>query len=163
MFRRILVPIDGSPTSNQGLEEAIALAKDQPARLCLLYVVDELMVAQGIDGTTYVPAGYVEGFMKALREDGRKLLAKAEKKVQQHRISVETKLVSTVGQRVVDLIVKQAKQWRADVIVLGTHGRRGLSRVLMGSDAEMVVREAPVPVLLVRSPQRKRKRPTGAS
>ena len=162
MFRRILVPIDGSPTSNQGLEEAIALAKDQPARLCLL-TSSRVMVAQGIDGTTYVPAGYVEGFMKALREDGRKLLAKTEKKVQQHRISVETKLVSAVGQKVADLIVKQAKQWRAHVIVLGTHGRRGLSRVLMGSDAEMVVREAPVPVLLVRSPQRKRKRPTGAS
>ena len=74
MFQRILVPIDGSPTSNRGLEEAMALAQDQPARLCLLYVVDELMVAQGIDGTTYVPAGYVEGFMKGLREDGRKVL-----------------------------------------------------------------------------------------
>ncbi len=51
----------------------------------------------------------------------------------------------------------QAKKWRADVIVLGTHGRRGLSRVVLGSDAEMVVREAPLPVLLVRSPLRPRK------
>jgi nucleotide-binding universal stress UspA family protein len=59
---------------------------------------------------------------------------------------------------VADLIVKQAKKWGADVIVLGTHGRRGLTRVVMGSDAETVLRETPLPVLLVRSPLRPRKR-----
>ena len=158
MFRRILVPIDGSPSSNQGLEEAIALAKDQAARLCILHVIDELVVTQGFDGTTYVPPSYIEDFMTALRADGKKLLEKAEARVRQHRIKVDTVLVETLGHRVAELIVKQTKKWRADVIVLGTHGRRRLSRLLMGSDAEMVVREAPVPVLLVRSPQRTRKR-----
>jgi nucleotide-binding universal stress UspA family protein len=66
-------------------------------------------------------------------------------------------LLETLGHRVAELIIKQAKKWRADVIVLGTHGRRGLARVLMGSDAEIVVRESPVPVLLVRAPLRRRK------
>jgi nucleotide-binding universal stress UspA family protein len=160
MFRRILVPIDGSPTSNKGLEEAMALAQDQAARLCLLHVVDETMVIGGVDGTMYVPASYVDEFLKALREDGKKLLAKAERKVQQRRIKVDTVLLESLGRRVADLIIKQAKKWRADVVVLGTHGRRGLSRILMGSDAEMVVREVPVPVLLVRSPRRPRKRST---
>jgi nucleotide-binding universal stress UspA family protein len=159
MFRRILVPIDGSPTSNRGLEEAIALAKNQSARLCLLHVVDELATTRGFDATMYVPADYIDEFMKALREDGKKLLAKAETKVRQRRIKVDTVLLETLGYRVADLIIKQAKKWRADVIVLGTHGRRGLSRLLMGSDAELVVREARVPVLLVRSPLRLRKRP----
>lgn len=69
----------------------------------------------------------------------------------------ETVLLETLGHRVAELIIKQAKKWRADVIVLGTHGRRGLARVLMGSDAEIVVRESPVPVLLVRAPLRRRK------
>lgn len=156
MFRRILVPIDGSPTSNRGLEKAIGLASDQTAKICLLHVVDELAV--GADGMMYMPPSYIDEFIRALRAGGKKLLARAEAKVRKRGIEVEAVLLETVGRRVADLIIKQAKKWRADVIVLGTHGRRGLSRVVMGSDAELVVREAPVPVLLVRSPLRPRKR-----
>ena len=158
MFRRILVPIDGSPTSNRGLEEAIGLARNQKARICLLHVVDELVIATGSDGMMAMPASYVEDFMRSLRAGGKKLLASAEAKVRKHRVPVETVLVETMGRRVADLIVKQAKKWRADVIVLGTHGRHGLVRMVMGSDAEIVVREATVPVLLVRTPQRARRR-----
>jgi len=154
MFRRIMVPIDGSPTSNQGLKEAIALATDSSARLCLLHVVDELVMTQGFDGTAYIPENYIDEFIEALRQDGTKLLARAEEKVKRSNVKVETVLLETFGHRVAELIIKQAKKWHADVIVLGTHGRRGLSRLLMGSDAEIVVREAPVPVLLVRSPKR---------
>jgi len=156
MFRRILVPIDGSTTSNRGLEEAIGLASDQKAKICLLHVVDELAV--GADGMMYMPPSYIDEFIRALRAGGKELLVRAEAKVRKHGIEVEAVLLETVGRRVADLIIKQAKKWRADVIVLGTHGRRGLSRVVMGSDAELVVREAPVPVLLVRSPLRPRKR-----
>ena len=158
MFRRILVPIDGSPTSRRGIEEAIRLASDQKARICLLHVVDQLVATGGLDAMMYVPPSYSDEFIRALREGGKKLLAGAESKVRKHGIEVEAVLLETVGRRVADLIIKQAKKWRADVIVLGTHGRRGLSRVLMGSDAELVLRETPVPVLLVRSPLRPRKR-----
>jgi nucleotide-binding universal stress UspA family protein len=158
MFQRILVPIDGSPTSNRGLETAIGLASDQRARICLLHVVDELVVTGGVDGMVYVPSSFSEDYIRALRQAGRRLLARAEAKVRQRGIEVEAVLLETVGHRVADQIVRQAKKWRADVIVLGTHGRRGLSRVVMGSDAEMVLREAPVPVLLVRSPLRPQRR-----
>jgi nucleotide-binding universal stress UspA family protein len=65
-------------------------------------------------------------------------------------VSCEQKLVETLGGRVADEIVKQAKEWLADLIVMGTHGRRGLERLAMGSDAELVLRLSPVPVLLVR-------------
>jgi nucleotide-binding universal stress UspA family protein len=158
MFKRILVPIDGSSTSNRGLEQAIALAKDQSARLCLLHVVDELPLNPGLEGTIYLPPTYVESVMKALRDKGQKLLAKAETRARQRRLRVETVLQKIRGRPVAEVIIHQANKWRADVIVLGTHGRRGLSRLLMGSDAEMVVREAPVPVLLVHSPGRSRNR-----
>jgi nucleotide-binding universal stress UspA family protein len=158
MFRRILVPIDGSPTSNRGLEEAIGLASDQNARICLLHVIDELVVTGGVDAMMYVSPTYTDEFIRELREGGKKLLAGAEAKVRKHGIAVEPVLLETVGHRVAELIIKQAKKWRADVIVLGTHGRRGLSRLVMGSDAEMVLRETPIPVLLVRSPLRPRKR-----
>jgi nucleotide-binding universal stress UspA family protein len=157
MFRRILVPIDGSPTSNRGLEEAIDLASDRKAKICLLHVIDELVVTGGADGMMYVPQSYINEFIQALRAGGQKLLTGAAAKVRKHGIEVEAVLLETVGRRVADEIIKQAKKWRADVIVLGTHGRRGLSRVVMGSDAEMVLRETPVPVLLVRSPLRPRK------
>lgn len=158
LFRRILVPIDGSPTSVHGLEAAIALAKDQGARVCLLHVVDAFVVTQSFEYAMYVPAGDVDRFVNALREEGRRLLAKAAAKLRRRRIEGETVLLETLGRRAAELIVKQATKWHADVIVLGTHGRRGLSRVLMGSDAEMVVREAPVPVLLVRSKRRSHRR-----
>jgi nucleotide-binding universal stress UspA family protein len=151
MFRRILVPIDGSRASNLGLAEAIKLAKDSDATLCLLHVVDELVVTQHLDGTTYVPASYVEGFMEALRQSGRKLLARAERQMERSGVKWQAVLVETLGHRVAELIIQQARKWKADLIVIGTHGRRGLSRLVMGSDAEAVVREAPVPVLLVRS------------
>jgi nucleotide-binding universal stress UspA family protein len=158
MFKRILVPIDGSPTSNRGLEQAIALAKDQSAQLCLLHVVDEAALNPGLEGTIYLPPSYLESVMKALRQKGQKILAKAETRARNRRLTVKTALQNVRGRPVAEVIIQQAKKWRADVIVLGTHGRRGLSRLLMGSDAEMVVREAPVPVLLVHSPARSRNR-----
>jgi nucleotide-binding universal stress UspA family protein len=158
MFHRILVPIDGSTTSNRGLEEAIGLASDHKAKICLLHVVDELIVAGGADGIAFVPASYIDEFIQALRAGGKKLLTRADARVRKHGIEVESVLLETIGRRVADQIIKQAKKWRADVIVLGTHGRRGLSRVVMGSDAEMVLRETSVPVLLVRSPLRLHRR-----
>jgi nucleotide-binding universal stress UspA family protein len=62
-------------------------------------------------------------------------------------------MVETAGERVAELIVEQARQWPADVIVMGTHGRRGFNHLLMGSDAEAVIRLSPVPVLLVKQDQ----------
>lgn len=150
MFRRILVPIDGSPPSRRGLEEAIMLAKNQRARIRLLHVVDASLATRALDGTSYMPASYVDEFMRSLTAGGTRLLVRAEAKVRASRVKVDTVLLDTLGGRVADVIVAQARKWRADVIVLGTHGREGLSRVVLGSDAELVVRESPVPVLLVR-------------
>ena len=65
---------------------------------------------------------------------------------------VDTVLIENLDARVSQLVVEHARAWGADLIVLGTHGRRGLARVLMGSDAEQIARTAPVPVLLVRLP-----------
>ena len=157
MFRRILVPIDGSPTSNHGLEEAIGLASDQKAQICLLHVIDAMIVPTGADGMMFMPPSYADDYVRSLRAGSKDLLDRAEARVRKHGIEVEAVSLEAVGHQVADLITQQAKKWRADVIVLGTHGRRGLSRVVMGSDAEMVLRESPIPVLLVRSPLRARK------
>jgi nucleotide-binding universal stress UspA family protein len=152
MFKRILIPIDGSPTANRGLKLALALAKEHDATLYVLHVVEDLAVAKGFDGALYVPAQFVDNLLAGLRDAGRKVLAQAEKTAVQNGLRAKTVLVETVGESVADAILIQARKVRAELIVLGTHGRRGLARMLMGSDAEAVVREARVPVLLVRSP-----------
>jgi nucleotide-binding universal stress UspA family protein len=87
----------------------------------------------------------------ALRDDGRKLLAKAEVKVRKLGLKPHTVLAETLTARVAGAIVQQAKKWKADLIVMGTHGRGGVKRVVMGSDAEQVLRTTPVPVLLFRA------------
>ncbi len=146
MYKKILVPIDGSSTSNLGIREALKLAKDQSAKLRLVHVVDELVIMSSPDAV--IPAGDLVG---ALRDAGRKILDRAAALVRKAGGNAETVLIERFGGRAADSIVAEASKWRADLIVLGTHGRRGVRRMVLGSDAEEVVRSSPVPVLLVRA------------
>jgi nucleotide-binding universal stress UspA family protein len=147
MFKRILVPVDGSPTSNRGLEQAIRLARGQGGRLILLHVVDEHVIVQHADAA----AAITERFLESLREVGRHIVARAQAAAKRRGVPSKAVVVENILRDVADVIVGEAKKQRADVIVMGTHGRRGVTRVVMGSDAEGVVRTAPVPVLLVRA------------
>ena len=131
MYDRILVPIDGSPTSERALAEAAGLARLCSATLRLLHVMDPLVHITGYER----PEVFVREIEPALRKAAQDLLAKARDSVAGERVQVETVLVDSQGQRVSDTILDQAKAWPADLIVLGTHGRRGVDRVLMGSDA----------------------------
>lgn len=150
MYKRILVPIDGGHTSTFGLQEAIRLAHSQRAKMRLVHVVDELVVAQDFEG--YINAGEL---IDSLEAAGRKALQKAVALARKHKLSVEATLFETVGGRVADVIIREAKKWKADLIVMGTHGRSGFGRIVLGSDAEEVLHEARVPVLLVRAPEPK--------
>ena len=153
MFKRILVALDGSPASNAGLKAAVQLATDQRATLLGLHVIDDAAVALNFEGS-YFPSSYVETFYASLRETARKTLAKADALARGAGVEMTPLLVEARGATVAHAIVQQARKAKADVIVLGTHGRRGLQRMLMGSDAEAVVREAGVPVMLVRGAER---------
>jgi len=86
-----------------------------------------------------------------LRESGEKILQHAKSRVAKNGLRVDAELFDSFAGRVCDLVVDAARAWRADLIVLGTHGRRGIGRLMLGSDAELIVRSAPVPVLLVRA------------
>jgi nucleotide-binding universal stress UspA family protein len=152
MSKRILVPIDGSRTSNRGLAEAIKMARSQKARLCLLHVVDERAVALSPEAGGV----YLDRLLNVMRESGKKILASAADSARQRGVKASTVLVENVTRTVADIVVAQARKFGADLIVIGTHGRRGVSRLVMGSDAENVVRTAPVPVLLVRASTRSR-------
>ena len=147
MYQRILVPIDGSATGARGLEEAIKLGKLTGARLRLVHVVDELSFAMSAGyGLTYT--GDV---LNVLREAGTEILGKAINHAKAAGLEADSVLNDSFAGRVCDLVLAQAKAWGADLIVLGTHGRRGVGRMFMGSDAENIVRGATTPVLLVRS------------
>lgn len=145
MYKRILVPIDGSSTSDRALQEAIKLIDTQPAQLRLVHVVDDL---QFLDAEGYVD--YAE-LRELTRKIGQRALTRAEEIVRQADITVESALLDTNGERIAQVIDAEAENWSADLIVIGTHGRSGFSHLLFGSVAEGVVRGASVPVLLVRS------------
>jgi nucleotide-binding universal stress UspA family protein len=145
MYKNILIPVDGSPPSMRGLEEAVKLAKSERARLHVLHIVNELVFMNGD-----IPELY-DVVVQSLREGGKAILERASAYARQHDVEPKTYLVERFGGRASDQIVDQIKAIGADLIIMGTHGRRGVSRLTMGSDAELVVRSSPVPVLLVKS------------
>lgn len=146
IYQHILVPIDGSATSERALQEAIRLA-DGKARLRLVYVLEEIFP---LDTEGYAFIDYA-ALQEAVRHTGERTLAQAAEKARQSGITAETALLDAKGERIAGVIKDDALHWRADLIVIGTHGRSGLSRLLLGSVAEGVARDAPVPVLLVRT------------
>jgi nucleotide-binding universal stress UspA family protein len=153
MFKNVLVAIDGSATSQRALKAAIDLAADQQATLTVLHVIDDFAAMPTLEGG-FVPANYVDTMLEGLKESGERILDKAARVASGRALKSRALMVETRGRSVANAILEQARKLRADVIVLGTHGRRGLSRLLLGSDAEMVLREAACPVLLVRSPDK---------
>ena len=146
MYKKILVPVDVSDTSRSGLLEAIKLARDSGATVRAVHVVNSAYIA-----FPYSPAAYSLGeISERLLEEGKSLLTQAEQLVRDQGLKAESVLLETSTDNTGPLIVGQAKDWPADLIVMGTHGRRGLGRIVLGSEAEYVVRHTPVPVLLVR-------------
>jgi nucleotide-binding universal stress UspA family protein len=144
MYQRIMVAVDGSETAGRGLTEAINLAKDQKARLAIVHVIDLVIIDWAGDLS--------ETYFEAMREAGLKTIEQARKIAQEAGIEaeVQTPEIVTTGFHVADTIAELAHTWNADLLVVGTHGRRGVRRVLLGSVAEGIVRVAPCPLLLVR-------------
>jgi nucleotide-binding universal stress UspA family protein len=147
MYKRILVAVDGSETSDAALSEAIALASDQKAELRLIHVVD-ITAAYSLAET---PFPFVD-YQKVLVTAAEKLLAKCADTVRRENLSVTTTcpVIDMLGRRIWEVIDAEAKRWPAELIVLGTHGRHGINRVLLGSVAEGVIRTATKPVLSVK-------------
>jgi len=144
MYKRILVPVDGSPTSTRGLDEAVRLAKLTGASIRLVHVLDLVTFAAGLES-------YAVDVFGILRVAGKTILEQMKARVAASGIDVTSYISEPLSGRVCDVVIDQAKQYGADLIVLGTHGRRGVDRLLLGSDAEQILRSAPAPVLLVRS------------
>lgn len=142
-YRRILVPVDGSPTSNKALTAALGLARERGARVRVMHAIDELSLVSGFEDSTFV--------MGVARESGKKALDDGLAIVRAAGVEGDSHLVEAPGKRLGEVVAEEAAAWEADLVVVGTHGRRGFSRLLLGSGAESVIRLATLPVLVVRS------------
>ena len=145
MYKNILVPVDGSSTSLNALREAVKLATEQKATLRLVHFVNELPYP--VSGEMYVDLDLLQ---RASREAGQAVLDKAVQIAREAGLPAETQLFDSHGMHPAQLILEAARDWPADIIVIGTHGRRGLEHLLLGSVAEGVLRGATTPVLLLR-------------
>ncbi len=144
MFHRVLVAIDGSEFSERAFAQALTLAREAGADLRIIHVVDLSVVRGGGEGVNF------EGLYESLHEAGERLLSDASTQALESAVKPEVLLAETETKRISEVIVDEACKWPADLIVIGTHGRRGFSRLFLGSVAEGVSRMSPIPVLLVR-------------
>jgi nucleotide-binding universal stress UspA family protein len=143
MYKRILVPVDGSETSMKALVAALQMARESGGRVRLVHTLDELAYLSGFE---------VSGdLIRVARDYAGKVLQDALDVAKSAGVPADSKLVEGAGARLGEVVAGEAQAWEADLVVVGTHGRRGVSRVLLGSGAEQVLRLAPVPVLAVRA------------
>jgi nucleotide-binding universal stress UspA family protein len=145
MYQHILAPIDGSATAERGLREAVRLAAEQRGKLRLLHVIDDFPMLVEMSAVSSFEAS-----LQKMREYGEKTLDNARKAAAEAGVQADVVLREVTQGRIADVVVDEAKSAGCDLIVMGTHGRRGFSRLALGSDADLVVRSSPMPVLLVR-------------
>ncbi len=143
MYDRVLVPTDGSPAVERAVDHAIDLASSHDAIIRAVYVVN----AASYGGLPMETAW--DGIGNALRDEGQAAVDRVEELVENHEadIDVETVVLEGSPSRT---IVDHARTGDCDLIVMGTHGRGGINRLLLGSVAERVVRMSPIPVMTVR-------------
>jgi nucleotide-binding universal stress UspA family protein len=147
MYSKILVPIDGSHTGKLGLQEAIRLAASQksPASLRLVHVIDDFPMLVEMSSVISFDRA-----MQALRHSGQAMLEQARQLAVASDIQADVAIRESTGARVANEVLAEARESGCDLIVMGTHGRRGLTRLALGSDADMIVGASHIPVLLVR-------------
>lgn len=147
MYQKILLAVDGSRSSELALSQAITVAKATGSEVKVLFVADDSDILFSVG--SYDPDKLMEGILAV----GRDALAAAATRLEEAGVPHTTKVLETPvspGQ-VSATIVEEADRWDADLIVVGTHGRRGFRRLVMGSVAEGVVHKSNKPVLMVRS------------
>ncbi len=144
-YHKILCPTDGSAAAERGMLEAASLAKTMGAKLRFFHVMEFQPAALGYEGGPVMPETF-----DAMRRSAADVVARAQKFATEQGVDATVGSIEATGTRISDAILDEAKSYQADLIVIGTHGRGGILRLLLGSDAEAVAREAPCAVLLVR-------------
>ncbi|HET7680192.1 MAG TPA: universal stress protein [Xanthobacteraceae bacterium] len=153
MYKRILVAVDGSDTSDSALKTAIGLAKDQKASLRILHVADLSPATLAVADMPVADPDLLDKIGEAIQAGGQTILTRSLNEARAASVEADTSLKTfriPVGQ-VSDVIEEEAELWNADLIIVGTHGRRGFRRLILGSVAESLARISTKPVLLVRA------------
>jgi nucleotide-binding universal stress UspA family protein len=148
MCKRIFVAIDGSSTAQAALVEAIQFARLPGMSLCIGTVLDTGVLSKNSMGMGALID--VDQVRAEMRQAAETLLDDAMARAKEAGLDPFRILVESDNKRVADMIVEAASQWDADLIVIGTHGRRGFERMVMGSVAENLVRIATTSLFLVR-------------
>jgi len=147
MYQRILAPIDGSATAARAFDAAVQLAREWGAELQPLYVVDVPVMIYDAPG--YDPSVVRDAFL----EEGKQVLDEALARMQRDNVSGTSRIAETdpVGGEIdiAHCILRAAADFKADLVVMGTHGRRGVRRLVLGSVAERFLRIAACPVLMI--------------
>jgi nucleotide-binding universal stress UspA family protein len=164
MYQRILVAIDQSATSELALREAVQLAKALDATLRLAHVIDDTVAYTTVLSPSAVLAPHElverqaellrgDSLVQLLRRFGEDILSRGAATARALGANAETALLSVTeaSNRVYDAIEQEAVRWPAGLVVIGTHGRRGFRRLVLGSVAEGLIRITSKPVLLVRA------------
>jgi nucleotide-binding universal stress UspA family protein len=142
-FKRVLVPIDGSETSKKALVAALEIAREDGGQVRLVSALDEMVYISGYE--------YSGNLMEAARQGAAKTLEDSLAIAQSAGVPSDTRLIEAPGRRLGESVADEARAWNADLVVVGTHGRRGIGRVLLGSGAEQIIRLATTPVLVIRA------------
>ena len=140
-FRKVLVAVDREPVAVRAAEIGVDLAQALGAEVAFITVVDSALAYPGDTGT---PASEL---IAAAKLDANRLVTSLRQRLLPHSSAIDFIQVGAPSEE----IVKVAKEWSADLLVIGSHGRGGMQRALLGSVAETVMRHAPCPLVVVRS------------
>lgn len=144
MFKHILVPIDGSPTAAQALDKAIGVAQAFDSAVTLIYVIDPYAF-------TGVGTDFLQGqseYLSAVTAEAQQSIQTAMQMFAAQGINAKGSVIE--GRSIYQSILDTAKSVHADLVVMGSHGRRGLQKLVLGSVAAQVLAHAHLPVLVVR-------------
>lgn len=147
MYKRILLPVDGSACSKVALRHGLQLAQTLGAEVILLHAVENPLRFYAVPETLV----YNQELFNTLKENGRTTLAEAKALADQTGVKAETKMLESVAP--LEAILDNLKT--VDLVVMGTHGRRGLDRWMVGSVAEGILRRSDKPCLLIRHPDQR--------
>lgn len=147
MFHHILVPTDGSDFSNKAVSTAARLAHSVHAKLLLLHVRSPIESPHHVEGGALTHLGG-KVVMQEIEDEERKLLDAALKIAEAGGTAAETAFIA--GYSTYDAIIRIAREQDCDLIVMASHGRRGLSGFLIGSETQKVLAHTTLPVLIVR-------------
>jgi nucleotide-binding universal stress UspA family protein len=148
MYRHILVPTDGSALSNKAARTAARLAQATGARITALYAIPPLGTPMVFDGYPYESAYSAEAYEKGMRKHADKALAKVRAEAEANQVKCDA--ISVIEGNPWEAIIKAAKSKKCDLIVMASHGRRGLQGVLLGSETTKVLTHSKTPVLVCR-------------